>query len=71
MAAEKIVFNPVPSCALQKPYHVPYHVPSCALSVTSNGAKAIKRIQNGYRNAWDYLCKANRMERPEIDKGTS
>lgn len=71
MAVERIIFNPVPSCALQKLYHVPYHVPLCALTVPSTGTKAIKRIQDGYRNAQDYLRKANRMERPEIDKGTS
>ena len=70
MAVERIIFNPVPSCALRKPYHVPYHVPSCA-PVPSDGTKAIKRIQGGYRNALDDLRKANRMERPEIDKGTS
>lgn len=36
------------------------HVPSPSLPL---GQKAIKRIQDGYRNAWDYLCKA------EIGKG--
>ena len=44
VAVERIIFNPVPSCALQKLYHVPYHVPSCSLSVPSIGTKAIKRI---------------------------
>ena len=70
VAVKRTNFNPVPPCAPRKQYHVPYHVPSCALSVPSDGTKAIKRIQDGYRNAWDYLGKANRMERPEIDKGT-